>query len=778
MLTTPPPPFRRRAALATALALTVALAIGSPTAARAQRTPGPLRDPHIGYLYPAGGQRGTTVEIAVGGQFLDGVDGAYVSGGTFDVKLLKHDKPLSPKRMNEIRELADKAREDLQAKRAAGERPFFARGTGPLGAMDEYLKQHGVTAAELAFMQEFRRQRNDPKAQRNPQLAETATLAVTIPDDAAPGRRELRLRTPRGLSNPLAFDIGFVPEHAEREPNDQTAEPGPAALPLTINGQILPGDSDRFAFAARRGTRLVVAVAARDLIPHLADAVPGWFQATIALVDATGAEVAYADDFRFNPDPVLYYEIPADGTYTVEIKDALYRGREDFVYRLTVGELPFVTAVFPLGAPAGSDVTAQLAGWNLPATSTELSIPGPGPAVHRLAMLAGVAVANHVPFAADTLPEGFEQEPNNNPGQAQPAKLPIIINGRLEQPGDRDVFAFSGHAGQPIVAEVFARRLNSPLDAVIKITAADGRQLGLNDDCEDKSSGLITHHADSRLEVTLPATGTYYVHLGDTQAAGNPAHAYRLRIAPPQPDFELRVVPASINAPAGAAAPLTVYALRKDGFKGEIALALKDAPPGFALSGARIPAGQDRVRLTLTMPPEGTAGPVPLQLEGIAKSVGRELRRAARPAEDLTQAFIYHHLVTADALLASASDRGRPRPALRLVGQEPVGLQPGKTAKVRFSTGGMPAMFFADLGFELNDPPPGVTLGKISRDRDTVAIELNAAPDQAPADLEGNLLIDAFIERAPTDKDGKPMGDKRKMTVGTLPAIPFRIGGR
>ena len=49
--------------------------------------------------------------------------------------------------------------------------------------------------------------------------------------------------------------------------------------------------------------------------------------------------------------------------------------------------------------------------------------------------------------------------------------------------------------------------------------------------------------------------------------------------------------------------PVTVYALRKDGFDGEIALALKDAPAGFALSGARMPGGQDQVRITLTAPP-------------------------------------------------------------------------------------------------------------------------------------------------------------------------------
>ena len=59
-----------------------------------------------------------------------------------------------------------------------------------------------------------------------------------------------------------------------------------------------------------------------------------------------------------------------------------------------------------------------------------------------------------------------------------------------------------------------------------------------------------------------------------------------MRISAPRPDFELRVMPSSLNVRAGTAVPLTVYALRRDGFAGEIALALKDAAAGL-LAGRR-----------------------------------------------------------------------------------------------------------------------------------------------------------------------------------------------
>ena len=49
-----------------------------------------------------------------------------------------------------------------------------------------------------------------------PALVETVTLEVTIDRDADPGERELRLQTESGLSNPLVFCVGQLPEVAEK----------------------------------------------------------------------------------------------------------------------------------------------------------------------------------------------------------------------------------------------------------------------------------------------------------------------------------------------------------------------------------------------------------------------------------------------------------------------------------------------------------------------------------------------------------------------------------
>jgi len=162
------------------------------------------------------------------------------------------------------------------------------------------------------------------------------------------------------------------------------------------------------------------------------------------------------------------------------------------------------------------------------------------------------ASSNPVPFAVDTLPECREYEPNTQARQAQEVKTPVIINGCIDQPGDTDVFRFEVAPAKRIVAEVHARRLNSPLDSVLKLTDASGRQLAFNDDHEDKGAGLATHHADSRLSAVLPADGRYFLHLGDTQRKGGRRICLPVAPHPPQPDFELRIVPATVNVRGGA----------------------------------------------------------------------------------------------------------------------------------------------------------------------------------------------------------------------------------
>ena len=719
--------------------------------------------PHAGFAYPAGGRQGDTIRVTIGGQFLERSTKAYISGRGIQAKVVECVKPLTPKQVNDLRERLEKLRKKPKDPEAVKE----------LMAIREKLN-------------EFQNSRT------NPVLADKVILQFTIASDADLGQRELRLAAPNGLSNPLIFHIGQLTEFRKPEAKPSSEPPGGkrpqnpkdprrdtpepemnVTLPAVVNGQIMPGGVDRYRFQARRGQRLVVVVSARELRPYLADAVPGWFQAAVAIRDSEGRELAYSDHYRFHPDPVLYCKIPKNGQYVLEIRDTLYRGREDFVYRVALGELPYVTGIFPLGGPAGKQTTVELRGVNL--RTNELTVDATGRAAGILPIREhnNTLISNDLPFALDTLPECAEQEPNDDPAHAQTITLPVIVNGRIDRPGDCDVFRFEGRAGQKIIAEIDARKLDSPLDSVLKLTDAGGRQLALNDDYDDKGVGLMTHHADSLIAVTLPADGTYYLHLADVQQKGGEDYAYRLRVSEPRPDFALLVTPSSVNVRAGASVPITVHAVRRDGFAGEIAIALKDAPKGFSLGGGRVPAGQDQTRFTLMAPQTPPDKPLDLRIEGRAMIQGREIVRQATPAEDMMQAFIYHHLVPMQSLSVAVIGRERLRAPWKLLGEMPVKLPLGGTASVRFSMPRGPVLDKVQL--TLHDAPAGISVQNMSLTQDSATVLLRADAEKLKPGLKGNLIIEASVERTVNPKNGKSPAQKRLVPLGSLPAIPFEV---
>ncbi|HVS36055.1 MAG TPA: PPC domain-containing protein [Gemmataceae bacterium] len=115
-----------------------------------------------------------------------------------------------------------------------------------------------------------------------------------------------------------------------------------------------------------------------------------------------------------------------------------------------------------------------------------------------------------------------EKEPNNGFRNAQPVTVGQTIEGVVNPDADVDVYRFDGKEGQQIVLEVLAARHGSPLDSMLTLYDADGRIVAANDDCDGSP--------DSRIEATLPRTGTYFVALVDADDIGSTANVYRLTI--------------------------------------------------------------------------------------------------------------------------------------------------------------------------------------------------------------------------------------------------------
>ena len=773
------------------------------------------RQPHIGYAYPAGGCQGTTVRVTVGGEFLGGVTNAYVSGDGVRATVIKH--------YRQLRNLDKEQREELLARFAAvrdkrlkemGIDPSqysgeFMRNRLGVGKQSEKLssattnssrsttnavKRAGPVEHPLLENIEDKSLRelqhvasellNMRMRQPNAQIGELVVVELAISSNAAPGERNLRLRTPLGLTNPIRLQIGQWPEVTELEPNQPNELPAlsplkpdpPFDLPIVINGQITPGDVDLFKFKARKGQNLLVEVQARALIPYLADTVPGWFQTAIAIRDARSNVVAHADDYRFNPDPLIFWTVPETGVYEIEIRDTLYRGRDDFVYRLLIGEHAYITILFPLGGQTGVPTVATASGWNLPVTRVPFDTMSGITGLRRTTWRKDRHTSNPVAYMVGTLPECLETEPNNTPTNAQYVVPPLVVNGHIGRAGDVDVFSFNGTSGETIVAEVYARRLDSPLDSLLRLTDASGNVLAMNDDCEDKEMGLLTHHADSYLRATLPANGMYYVWLSDAQQHGGPAYGYRLRIGQPQPDFALRATPSSINVPAGRASPLCVHVVRKDGFTGDVEIVLVDAPRGFELDGCVIPASRDRVRMTLTASAQPLNQPACIHLVGRAIIGGERVVRPVTPAEDLMQAFAYRHLAPSQDMMVwtigGKFAKFNP-PRISLTQSEPIRLSQCGATTVFINAARRPMM--DQVKFELSEPPAGITLTNVSVTPVGVSLVFNNDGKTNMVGYTDNLIVEAYMDRQDKGQLGKRADQNQRIPLGVLPAIPFVI---
>jgi hypothetical protein len=122
-------------------------------------------------------------------------------------------------------------------------------------------------------------------------------------------------------------------------------------------------------------------------------------------------------------------------------------------------------------------------------------------------------------FAVGEYPENTAPAGNDDPARAAELRLPITVNGHLNQ-ADRRYFQFPARTGERWSFEVEARRLGSGIDPLLHLSALGGRELAAAND----TAGL---GGDCRLDFTAPKDGTYLLTLQDYTYRGQ--GAYRLK---------------------------------------------------------------------------------------------------------------------------------------------------------------------------------------------------------------------------------------------------------
>lgn len=493
-------------------------------------------------------------------------------------------------------------------------------------------------------------------------------VTVKLGEHAKTGMHDFRVIAQDGISNRFRFFVDQYPEVTESKPESKTKAPMDLdlkladdlpALPVVVNGRIFGADRDLFGFDVQAGQTIVFDVQARAILPYVADAVPGWFQACITLYDSKGRTVVFADDDRFDPDPRLIYTFASAGKYYIEINDAIFRGREDWVYRLRIGEIPTLTHVFPLGATRNEQQTFELFGVHLPSKQITLNFSENQKPLGMIEVKNDQGFyANRLPVLLNDMPSVMEIEPNDWHKKAQDIQWPVCVNGRIDKPGDMDTFAVTlPKNNMSLVMNVYGRRLGSPIDTCLDVMDPKGKWLKANDDKVDPAFALVTHHADSQLLYKFRKKGRYTFRIRETQGKGGSEYAYRVVVSEPQADFALRLMPINRSIMPGGSAELTVQAIRAPGFVAPIDLTFGNLPEGIQVRGDRIPKGQSVVRLTFTAPPTLTGDLILPTLTGTATVADQKITRVAQPAQEVMQAFIYKHRPVTEELLFAITPR-------------------------------------------------------------------------------------------------------------------------
>ncbi len=400
---------------------------------------------------------------------------------------------------------------------------------------------------------------------------------LRIDADCLPGPVGVRLRTAAGVSNLRLFSVGVFPDVAEAEPNNDRDSAQSLTPPATVNGVIAPEDVDLFAINGAAGETLAVEIEAM----RLGDTV---FDPRIALYDETGRELASADDTPLvRQDAAMVVTLPTAGRYFVEARETAFGGSGACRYRLHVGAFPRPFAVHPAGGTAGAMLTANWIG-DPTATTQPVTLPADSSGDFPvLPVRDGVVAPSAVPMFISAFPAATETEPNENDDQATAITVPGGAAGIIAARRDVDCYVFEGAKGQVWEARLFARRLRSPLDAVLSVRRHKGGGLAGNDDAAGP---------DPVVRFTLPEDGKYVIEVRDLLFKGGAEFTYFLEVGSITPALVLSTPPeqeARVTVAAGNRAGMLLTATRRD-FGGPLNLAATELPAGVSMATQTVAA--------------------------------------------------------------------------------------------------------------------------------------------------------------------------------------------
>jgi hypothetical protein len=489
---------------------------------------------------------------------------------------------------------------------------------------------------------------------------------VTIAPNVSPGIHDVRFVNKWGVSNPRAFVTGDLNEALEKEPNNDVEQAQRVELNTTINGSMAaPTDVDYYVFAGKKGQRVVFSC--------LASSIDSRFHAGLEVYDSKGKQLASGRDYNHN-DALTDCTLTEDGDCFVRVFHFTHtQGTAEHFYRLTISTTPWIDAVFPCALEPGKATNVTVYGRNLPGGKLDpsavvddrvlekitVSVTAPSDAGQRLAYSGVVSprmaaldgfeyrlrneagLSNPFLLTLARAPVVLDNGSNDTPEKAQTIALPCEIAGHVEKRGDRDWYSFAAKKGEVYNIDILSDRLGAPTYMYFMLRTLKNELKESDDNPDILSNKFYARTEDPQTyRFVVPADDTYQLMVSSRVAdtVASPRHYYRVRISSPQPDFHLIALAPGINRPAamtvlaGGQQAFTIFAVRQDGFIGDITLSAEGLPPGVTAIPQTVGGDLRESRLALTAAPTAAAWAGEIKITGTATIQGKKVVREARSA--------------------------------------------------------------------------------------------------------------------------------------------------
>jgi len=511
--------------------------------------------------------------------------------------------------------------------------------------------------------------KNPPKV---PPKATITAFKVTVKGDVPLGHHDCRLITKGGISNPRVFVIGDMTEVVEKEPNSEVEQAQKVALNSTINGNLTgPVDVDYYSFAGKKGQRIVFYCQSTSIDSKL--------DPELKIITTNNRLLTSNVSTYRDRDVVIDTVLPDDGDYFVRLCESTHtQGNAEHFYRLTITTAPWIDAIVPSTLPPGKATQVTVWGRNLPGgqkdpTAKTIENEVLEKVTVTVTAPADAALLTKQSYSGTMLPpafnlDGFDYRLKNDSGSSNPyfltfARGPVVVdneknkkvetaqeitvpcelNGRIEKSGDIDWYAFTAKKGDIYSFEMVSDRLGAAGDMYFMLKNAENKQVIIDQDDNTETTGtkFFTFTRDPAIyRFTVPADGKYQLMIASRTGTSEcgPRNLYTLRITPEMPDFRLVVLSADWKRPegcllnAGGEQNYTVFAWRRDGFAGDIALSVEGLPKGVTCPPQILGSNVKHTFLVLSAAADAPVWTGEVKVKGTATINGKAVTHEARPA--------------------------------------------------------------------------------------------------------------------------------------------------